>query len=422
MESQGTSIRLPIGYFTLGSKFVANTPFADYAAVYAKAWAAVKTFVARAYSRGIGTLIDFHALPGGANPADHSGTNSGKVELWGSVSNLELARSCLVFLANETKGMEGVIGLQLCNEAESNAPGMYEWYSNIIASMTKVDSTIPIYISDGWDLSKAIEYAQSRNSTSSNMNPVIVDTHLYWAFSEADRAKTAKEIIAEVPKKLGELDHRQGDVATRGAVETIVGEYSCVLDDKTWQKSLGRHDACQGRTQYATSFGNVQSTRYQQHASGAFFWCWKMDWMDGGEWGFVQQVKNNAITPPSWFNMPTKDVGAVLIRAPRAREERRDRALAAHADYWKKQEAAQTYEHWRFAIGFDCGYGDALAFFGMRNEGQLGMHREGADKIGCLELWIRKRIVEAGMTGPYAWEFEAGFRQGVKGLYDEAGL
>lgn len=144
--------------------------------------------------------------------------------------------------------------------------------------------------------------------------------------------------------------------------------------------------------------------------------------MDGGEWGFVQQVKNNSITPPPWFCLSPKVVAAVLIRAPIAREERRERALAAHVDYWKRQEAAQTYEHWRFGVGFDLGYRDALAFFGMRNEGQLGPNRDGADKIGCLEIWIRKRIIEVEMVGPYAWEFEAGFRQGVGGLYEEAGL
>jgi len=362
-------------------------------------------------------------VPGGANPADHSGTNSGRVELWGSIFNLQFAKSCLVFLASEITTMEGVLGLQLCNEAESNAPGMYEWYSSVVAAIAKVDATIPLYISDGWNLSNAVEYAQRKNSVSSNTNPIVIDTHLYWAFSDADRSKSAKDIIAEVPRKLSELENKQGDVVTRGAVEAIVGEYSCVLDDQTWHRTLGRTDACPERTQYANNFGNVQSTRYQQRSSGAFFWTWKMDWMDGGEWGFVQQVKNNAIRPPANFTIPSHDVSAILVRALRARDARRDAALASHADYWNRQQAAQTYEHWRFGRGFECGYADALAFFGMRLEAQLGgRSRAGADKIGSLELWIRKRMADAGMGGPCAWEFEAGFRQGVLGFYDEAGV
>jgi len=385
----------------------------------------VKAFVARAYTRGIGTLIDFHAVPGGANPGDHSGTNSGNVEFWGSTSNLKLATSCLSFLACETKVMEGVIGLQLCNEAQTNAPGMYEWYSIALNAITKVEPTIPCYISDGWNFTKALEYAQTKNMVAVNTtptNPVFVDTHIYWYFSETNKNKATKDILAEVPEKLIELDPKTGDVATRGAVQAIVGEYSCALNDKTWQKSLGRHDPCHERTKLAISFGNSQGERYQQAAGGAYFWTYKAETTSGGEWDFMTQVTNKSIIPPKWLTMTAKAIESVLIRAPRAREQRRDKALTAHIEYWKKKEAARTYEHWRFCSGFDQGYGDALAFFGMRIEGQLGKCKEGADKIGCLEMWIRKRIVEGGMAGQYAWEFEAGMRQGVKGFYEEAGV
>lgn len=66
-----------------------------------------------------------HALPGGANGGDHSGTNSGKAELWGSKKNLDLATRSLLFVAHEAKNMNGVIGLQIINEAEWDAKGMY---------------------------------------------------------------------------------------------------------------------------------------------------------------------------------------------------------------------------------------------------------------------------------------------------------
>ena len=67
-----------------------------------------------------------HGLPGGANNGDHSGTDSGKAELWGNRNNLELAIRCLLFIAHEARSMDGVIGLQVINESEYNAKGVFE--------------------------------------------------------------------------------------------------------------------------------------------------------------------------------------------------------------------------------------------------------------------------------------------------------
>jgi len=58
-EAKCTSIRLPIGYFTLGQEWCRDTPFEKVAGVYVNAWAAVKEFTRRARGWGIGTLIDF---------------------------------------------------------------------------------------------------------------------------------------------------------------------------------------------------------------------------------------------------------------------------------------------------------------------------------------------------------------------------
>ena len=66
--------------------------------------------------------------------------------------NLALATKCLAYMAQEIRNtpLEGVIGLQVCNEAEYNAPGMYAWYDSVIAQISSIDPSIPLYISDGW--------------------------------------------------------------------------------------------------------------------------------------------------------------------------------------------------------------------------------------------------------------------------------
>jgi hypothetical protein len=101
-----TSIRLPVGYFTLGPDFCTNTPFAiQPGEVCGNAWAAVERLVARCFAHGIGLLLDMHAARGGAN----SDTNQcAKVELWGNKLNLDLLVRCLCFMAQEVaSGMEG---------------------------------------------------------------------------------------------------------------------------------------------------------------------------------------------------------------------------------------------------------------------------------------------------------------------------
>ncbi|EOD51450.1 putative glucan -beta-glucosidase protein [Neofusicoccum parvum UCRNP2] len=128
----GNTLRLPIGYFTLGPAFCASTPFEPYGPVYANAWASVASLAARARARGIGILLDFHGLPGGANDCEHSGTNSGRADHWRSPRCRDQSTRCLAWIAEQVAGAteglrEAVVGLQLVNEAKWEAEGLYEW-------------------------------------------------------------------------------------------------------------------------------------------------------------------------------------------------------------------------------------------------------------------------------------------------------
>jgi aryl-phospho-beta-D-glucosidase BglC (GH1 family) len=211
-----TTIRLPVGYFTLGAEFCVGTPFApDVAKVYVNAWAAVKKLVGRCLEYGIGVLLDFHALPGGANGEAHSGTGSGEAELWKSRADLEMAVRCLCFMAKEISdgGMDGVVGVQVCNEAQWEALGLYKFYDMVISKMAEADPTLPIYISDAWNLDTAIRYAIGKNGVKGRLsNPVIVDTHRYYTFAEKDISRSPQEIIAQIPRELSEMAALQENV------------------------------------------------------------------------------------------------------------------------------------------------------------------------------------------------------------------
>lgn len=268
----GTTIRLPVGWFTLGPDFCRGTPFdGQPAQVYVNAWRAVRDFVGRARSRGIGVLIDFHALPGGANADSHSGTDSGQAGLWGNGYFLDLSRRCLVQMAREARSMDGVVGLQLVNEAVTNAPGLYEWYDSVLNEIAQVDASLPIYISDRWNLGEAVGWVNGKNTRWSRGNPVVIDTHKYYTFAESDKQQSPQEIIGRVPNELGELNGRDGSVFDSRAAEVVVGEYSCVMDERTWSR-VGANE----RGSFVAQFGQTQSRTWQARSAGSFFWTYKM--------------------------------------------------------------------------------------------------------------------------------------------------
>jgi aryl-phospho-beta-D-glucosidase BglC (GH1 family) len=408
-----TTVRLPIGYFTLGPPYCEGTPFKHVAGVYQNAWQAVKQLVGRCQQRGIGVLLDLHGLPGGANKQDHSGTNIGKADLWESRGNRDLATRCICFVAQQARSMEGVAGLQIINEAEWNAKGMYDWYDAVLGEVVKIDLTVPIYISDAWQLDKAASWSQGRNSLRFNpANPVVVDTHIYFCFGDDDKRKSPQDITQEVGTKLSALDGKDGSVVDHGAAQAVVGEYSCVLSEDSWAKGGGAP-----KEELVRQFGNAESQRFQQRAGGSFFWTYRMDWMPGGEWGFRQMTEAHAIVPPPSLTLSAGDVQGRIQSAREQQGQRKQNAVGAHMGYWNNNHPGQ-YEHWRFEQGWDVGFNDAMTFFGQRSQLEI----DGGDKIGMLDLWVLKRLRESGQGGKFVWEFEQGLRQGVRDFYECVGV
>jgi hypothetical protein len=404
-------LRVPIGFFTLGPEWCVNTEFEGVRSVYEGSWREVKGLIERAREWGVGVLIDFHAVYGGANEDAHSGTSKGRAELWGNKGNLERSRKALVCVARELRGCENLIGIQVVNEAKWGARGLWEWYERVIEEIGDVDEEIPLYISDGWELGKALDWAGKRKGKG---NPVVIDTHRYYTFSERDRSQSPHEIIARIESEMGELDGKMGGVVGRGCAQLVVGEWSCVLDGRTWSRVK-----LEDREGLVRDFGLAQSKKWQQRAGGSYFWTYKMDWMDGGEWGFVKQTKKGNIVPPSFLALPVDEVRSRAQAAQVKRDDLAGSAKQSHEEYWNRTCPGKKFEHQLYNEGWDVGFSDALTFFGMRADGALRerVAGEGCDKIGCLELWVKKRFMESGKRGEFVWEWEQGLRSGVAAFY-----
>ena len=409
-EAHITTIRLPIGYFTLGPSFTNGTPFSgSVSEVYNDAWPAVLRLCERLYDAGIGVLLDLHALPGGANDQDHGGTSSKKAELWGNSHHLKLAKRCLCFMAEEVaKGnIQGCMGIELCNEACWDPEGMYEWYEDVVKAIGRVDASIPLYISDGWDLGRAVAWCAGLNKRGSG-NLVAVDTHRYYCFTEEDKMQSPQQIVERVRGELGEVGAACGSVVDKGAVDIVMGEWSCALSGESWGKANGAD-----RDESIRAFGRAQGEQWRSRAAGAFFWTAKMDWMDGGEWGLFEMVKRGAVVPPADLTLSFDEVTKRARQAKELKDEKKREATQAHIGYWDSTATGGKFEHWRFEQGWDLGFADAMAFYEMRAKvNDLGV-RTGADTFGALELWITKRLRESRQSGGLIWEWEHGFRQGV---------
>jgi len=414
----GTTVRLPIGYWDLpGEEFTRNTPFEPYSYIYSAAWASICTLISRLRAHSIGVIVDFHALPGGSNCRDHSGTNEAVESFFSSAFYRQIGVRCVEFVALQSAAGLELVGLQLVNEPNDYGLNLVEWYDEAIDAVSAIDATLPVVVADAENLRKVIEYCLKKNTAFpvKPTCPVLIDTHFYWCFTDLDKQKSPQEIIKEVPAVLSPLDGKQGSVVDRGAVQVIVGEYSNALSEDSWEKAGDTP-----REELVKMFGASQSLRYQDHAGGAFFWAWEMDWMPGGEWGFKAQSnpENRMIFPPRHAFTHERDMLNLLVRAQSRKDERMSRAVDQHHAYYEHLAPNVPAEHWMYENGWKVGYQDAYAFF----EGFGTEAVRWGNKIGSLELWVLKRVRESGFRGTFVWEFEQGVRRGINDFNAVAGI
>ncbi|KAF2741724.1 glycoside hydrolase family 5 protein [Sporormia fimetaria CBS 119925] len=408
-EAKCTTIRLPVGYFDLDPSLLSGTTFEPYSDIYSAAWPSIRNLITRLRAHSIGTLLDLHALPGGANKEIHSGTETKRADFWTSASNRALGVRCAEFLAREARNGLPVAGIQLVNEADWDSPHMYEYYGQCIAAVSAIDCSIPVILSDAWNLSKAVDYTLSKNNAQANSCPVIIDTHCYWAFSPEDKAKTSHQIATtDVPAKLNELNGREGDVLSRGAVQVWVGEYSCALDPESFERT--QRERGMSKDDAVREFGRAQTKRWLERTGGSFFWTWLTDKGMHAEWNFTVQAKLSAIVSPLPFqNAHQTHIFELVEKAAGQKDALMNTAISQHTSYWDNAAAEMRGEHWRYGMGYALGYSDALEFF-------KGRHTSGGNRIGNLELWVLKRVKASGILrsgSTYAWIFEHGLRRGI---------
>ncbi|KAH3661774.1 hypothetical protein OGAPHI_005952 [Ogataea philodendri] len=386
LKSKGVqSIRLPIGYWEVNSgKFAKGTSFESVAGVYENAWSIIKQLIQKAANYNISVLVDLHAVPRGANTGDHSGEHFDQAGFWSSSKSIGLAVETVKYMAEELSSFENISGLQVVNESvfDDKASGQKKYYSEAIKAIRSVNKDIPIVISDGWWADQWVQFV-NENSKNGDLG-VVIDDHIYRCFSDDDKNKGIDQIISDL----------EGSVLTglSGQADFLIGEYSCVLDGSSWGK--GSYD----RGDCVRKYGNEQARLFQQRAgAGYYFWTYKFQHGDGGEWGFRPMVDSGCIPARSTDpHVPSDDDKNRIL----------NENLSGHENYWNQQNPNEKYEHWRYKEGFETAWNDSLEFAKFDNS-----------RIGRRAAWKAARrqqhISSRGNSG-FIWEWEQGFDKALE--------
>ncbi|CAL9736100.1 hypothetical protein MOSE0_J01882 [Monosporozyma servazzii] len=374
-----TALRVPIGYWHVNNgAFTDGLPFQPLKEIYqrTKPWDSLKSLIDKAKQYNIGILIDIHGLPGGANGDSHSGDTSGNASFFHTPKYVnKMVDEVIPFIVNDiARRYENVIGLQVVNEAKFDEKAKDEqvYYEKAIRAINKIDSGLPIIISDGWWPQQWADWlAQKKFDTF-----VVVDSHVYRCFSEEDKSQSADQIIQNLPKGVNFPSNK---------ADFVVGEFSCVLDGKTWSKTNG------DRQGWVKKYGNEQIKLFNKLSSwGWFFWTLQFQWGDGGEWGFIPQVNN----------------GAIPVRSKRAAnidKAKINAIIREHIKYWNGK--GDKFEHERFEAGIKQAAADIEEFDKFDNS-----------RVGRLHSWMlmrRAQHIKSHGNSEFIWEWEQGFQRGI---------
>lgn len=403
-----TSVRVPIGYWMVhGAKFADGTPFEEYSSVYHNAWDIFKDVViGKAAAHEIGVLVDLHGLPGGANGADHSGTTLGEAKLWDSSKYQVKSFQVLQFLAKDLAQFDNVVGLQILNEApyqDASDDTQKSFYLKAVNEIRSVNHEIPLVISDGWDVGKWINIVKELDQqlTREHGEPatmgVLIDTHVYRCFSDADKQRAPVDIINDIEQAIPEAPE----------VDIMVGEFSCVLDGQSWDKHSDHHGS---REQVVQQYGQRECAHFVQRAAGFYFWTYKFQYGGGGEWGFREMLDKGSLDTAFRSHFPA-DREPTDNYYQQALDHQLGQALNNHTAYWSSQDPNRDWQHWRFEAGFRTGWADSLAFDKV-NHSQIG--RKAAWQA-AREL---EHIRDKGAGHDIMWVWRTGFEQGLKAFLD----
>ncbi|KAJ8078677.1 Glucan 1,3-beta-glucosidase 3 [Marasmius tenuissimus] len=285
------TIRLPIGYWSLGPAFCQDTPFQEVSQVYANSWNRVLRAISMAEKAGLGVLVDLHGAVGSQNGQAHSGVSDGHAGMFEAQANMDKTIAVLEFLVGQLTHINNVVGIQILNEPNDD-PQLPSFYSNAISKMRAVSPeamNFPLYIHNGFNLPKYTEYVENRSDF------VVQDHHSYFVFTPSDAAEPASQHTSDINTQVSESIS-----STLPRHNLIVGEWSCALTPQSLEHEENQDNAVR-------DFCTAQKDAYTEKTGGWAFWSYKTeDCEQDHAWCFLSAVKSGAL-PGHFFSYNISD-------------------------------------------------------------------------------------------------------------------
>lgn len=299
-------VRIPVGYWAVNPNSAdpyvqGQLPFLDNAIRWAR-------------NAGIRIMLDLHGAPGSQNGFDNSG-RFGPIA-WQSGNNVQDTVAAIRILANRYKGDTDVVtAIELLNEPANwgiDLGVIKQFYYDGWGNVRTFSSDTAVVIHD------AFLDPHSWNGfmgSGSGLNDVILDTHIYQIFSQAQVAMKPCDHIRTACAAAGQVTHTDK--------WTIVGEWTGAQTDcARWLNGLGKGARYDGTLPASSSgfYGScdrkfqgtvdgmlpvdkvnleyyieAQLDAYESH-TGWFFWTWKTE--TAPEWHFQNLTRAGHIPQP----------------------------------------------------------------------------------------------------------------------------
>ncbi|KAK0459612.1 glycoside hydrolase superfamily [Desarmillaria tabescens] len=289
------TVRLPIGYWSLGPNFCVDTPFSQFSKVYENAWSRIIQAFEWALRYGIGILLDLHGAPGSQNGQPHSGISDGQTRMFSEPDNWAKTQDILVFLAEQLCNVTNLVGIELLNEP-ADSDDLVRFYTETIDMIRNISSCtaiLPLYIHDGFDLGRYSDFVSQRSDF------VVQDSHQYFVYTPSDASEPASSHTADIKAQVHDI---LSNASYHEHANLYVGEWSCALTPE----SLGNEDDPNSSRR---NFCTAQMEAFNDAVSGWSFWSYKKEnCMDDRGWCFRAAV--GTCLPSNFFpfcNEPLTD-------------------------------------------------------------------------------------------------------------------
>ncbi|WVW86282.1 hypothetical protein I302_108324 [Kwoniella bestiolae CBS 10118] len=294
------TVRLPIGYWSLGPVYCQGTAFESVSAAYVNSWPRVVRAINWAEKYGLGVLVDLHGAPGSQNGQAHSGVSDGQQNLFSNPTNIQLTINILTYLTQQLVKVNNVVGIQILNEP-SNVDSLPSFYTQVLGVLRQVSpeaSVFPFYLNDAFDMSRFADYISTRKDF------VVLDHHSYFVFGDANsQATPANQLTASLTPGQGGLSQQIIGASNEGRRNIVIDEFSCALSGQALSNS---QDQQGDRRAFCT--GQMES--YTNATAGYSFWSYKTEnCASDVNWCFTSAVGNTL--PSTFYSYPKSTIQAI---------------------------------------------------------------------------------------------------------------